>query len=81
MTIYPIPIANNIPAVAQKLCQRIELQTCEVLVELPKNKAPSVSRTIPDNNNSMPLIIVSIAIIVTPVGLSCLFCIMLDNVR
>ena len=53
----------------------------EVLVELPENKAPNATRAIPDNNNSMPLIIVSIAIIVTPVGLCCLFCIILDNVR
>ena len=52
----------------------------EVLVELPENNAPSATRAIPDNNNSMPLIIVSIAIIVTPLGLCCLFCIILDNV-
>ena len=51
-----------------------------MLVELPENKAPSTTRAIPDINNSMPLIIVSIAIIVTPVGL-CLFCMILDNMR
>lgn len=50
-----------------------------MLVELPENKAPSATKTIPDNKNSMPLIIVSIAIIVIPVGLCCLFCIMLYN--
>ena len=65
MTIYPIPIANNIPPVAAEIVPKNWATACEVLVELPKNKAPSVSRTIPDNNNSMPLIIVSIAIIVS----------------
>jgi hypothetical protein len=51
-----------------------------MLVELPENKAPNATKTIPDNKNSMPLIIVSIAIIVTPVGLCRLFCMILDNI-
>jgi hypothetical protein len=36
---------------------------------LTENKTPNATRAIPDNNNSIPPIIVSIAIIVTPVGL------------
>ncbi|MFL6380171.1 MAG: hypothetical protein ACJ72S_02635 [Nitrososphaeraceae archaeon] len=38
---------------------------------LTEMKAPSASRATPDNSNSIPLIIVSIAIIVTPIGLCC----------
>jgi hypothetical protein len=81
MTMYPIPIANNTPPTAAEITPKNCVMACEeVLVELPESKAPSVTRAIPDNNNSMPFIIVSIAIIVTPVGLCCLFCIILDNV-
>jgi hypothetical protein len=75
MTIYPIPIANNTPPTTAEIVPKNLATSCEVLVELAENKAPSATRAIPDNNNSMPLIIVSIAIIVTPVGLCCLFCV------
>src|SRR5215813_8843421 len=80
MTIYPIPIASSIAPTTVEIVPN-NWVTAEVLVELPENKDPSITRVIPDNNNSMPLIIVSIAIIVTAVGLCCLFCMILDNVH
>ena len=60
MTRYPIPIANNTPPTTAEIVPKNWATACEeVLVELPESKAPSATRVIPDNNNSMPFIIVS----------------------
>ena len=53
MAIYPIPIANNTPPATAKIMPKNWATACEVLVELPENKAPSTTRAIPDINNSM----------------------------
>ena len=84
MTRYPIPIANNTPPTAAEIMPMnwAPISEDDVLVVstgLTEMKAPSAANATPDNSNSIPPIMVSIAIIVTPIGLCCLFCIVLDN--
>ena len=73
MTRYPMPITNNTPPIAAAITPRNWDTVWEVELEEVEIKPPITTKEIPASSSSIPSIIVSIAIIVIPVGL-CFAC-------